>query len=418
MLCSNCKEYKVLLALEEYIVSLNPTAYSILHDLYENYFEICTNRELCPGCGCGLVEGECYLEESDGLIDDVFRFIGEEISKEIDCCTQCGEGEEIQALYPSIKSCFYDEDDDPEAIFEGIDTSSTVEDIMNDFFEDRAQLWYDYYDRIVEFISCPKCGNGSGQDYDEKIDNGSFDLYTDVYTKNDIQRFNHDFYGDEIETLKSEISELAKKCSLLELINLKNQYIHGKDSLTQNQVCKKLVQFIRAQYQKRNWYELSENRMLFRARTERRGMELTKDQMWEPPVGCAGHGRYNDIGVSLLYCSNNRDVVKKEVDLPAGCSYNIAKFITRKSMRLFPINNVFGGEFSGLIDERVPEDQQNEKFKTQYIISNIVSAICNANGYDGIVYRSTKDADSIDYALFCKYERGRDIEVLDVEYMS
>lgn len=34
-------------------------------------------------------------------------------------------------------------------------------------------------------------------------------------------------------------------------------------------------------------------------------------ELWEPPYGVSSHGRYNDIGASVLYCSNNLDVLKR-----------------------------------------------------------------------------------------------------------
>lgn len=140
-----------------------------------------------------------------------------------------------------------------------------------------------------------------------------------------------------------------------------------------------------------------------------------KEELWEPPCNCAQQGRYNGKGVSVLYCANNREVIKKEVDLPENYKYNIAKFITHKNFNLFPINRIFNEDFSGLIDEPVLKEQQDFEFKKQYIISNIVSTICMKTGYDGIVYRSTKDRNFIDFALFCTYKKGVDIEILDIE---
>lgn len=139
--------------------------------------------------------------------------------------------------------------------------------------------------------------------------------------------------------------------------------------------------------------------------------------MWEPPINCASHGRYNDIGTSIFYCANNIDVIKKEVSLQDSDSiYNIGKFIINSPRCLFPINYVFSGDYSGLIEEEVPISQQSDTFKQQYVLCNIVSAICANVGYDGIVYKSTKDKLSVDYALFCKFEKGKDIECIDVVY--
>ena len=105
--------------------------------------------------------------------------------------------------------------------------------------------------------------------------------------------------------------------------------------------------------------------------------------------------------------------------MPCGRECNLGKFAVHKAMKLFPINYVFGGEFNGLIDETIPHDQQTYDFKHQYIIGNIISAICFQIGYDGVVYTSTKDKSSVNYALFIsKFSKMSDIEILDVETMS
>ncbi len=415
MICSNCENYKLLLDLEEYIVSISPSDYKIIDELFENYSIIADDNIKCFECDCEIVKGESYIKDYDNFLESISQYFAEKISDKIDSCEQCGKGAEIKELYYSIESIFYDEDDDPEAIFDDIDTASTIGDIMSDFLGDRCDIWDRYYDDIVEFVQCPHCGNGSGVNYDEKIDYGTFNLYTEVYTKQDIQQFNHNFYGDELEEINDKISDLAEKCSFDELVNLKNQYIDKRLYAAKNHVFDKLEQFIRDQYHSEKSYVLSKNRLVFRTRTSTIGKPLQKEELWEPPFGCAGHGRYNDIGVSILYCANNREVIKKEVALPRNHRYNIAKFIIHKNMKLFPINNIFDGEFAGLIDESVPKEQQSFQFKKQYIISNIVSGICKEVGYDGIVYHSTKDRNSIDYALFCIYKKGVDIEILDIE---
>jgi len=415
MMCSNCEKYKLLLRFEEYIVSQMPTESEDIERIFETCAEIADEDFKCTECGSQVIKGESYIEDDDEVFEIIFRYMAEQIMNEIDCCEQCGDGEDIQGLYPSIKSCFYDADDDPEVIFNSFNTASTIEDIMNDVFESRWDLWEPYYENIVEFVQCPKCDNGSGENYEDKMDYGTFDLYTEVYTKRDIDQFNHDFYGDELEAVKIEISDLARNFSFNELVALKNDYIQNRTYVARNPLFDKLERFIQSLFAQSKWYVLTENRIVFRTRTSLINKPLSKEELWEPPYGVASHGRYNDIGVSMLYCANNKDVIKKEIALPSGHNYNIAKFIIHKPMCLFPINHIFGGEFTGLIDEAVPAKQQNLNFKQQYILSNIVSAICFQIGYDGIVYRSTKDNVSIDYALFCNYEKGDDLEILDVE---
>ena len=413
MICSNCDKYRLLLYLEEFIVSNMPSDYEVIENIFEASVETADKDFKCKECGNKVVKGESYVVNDDEFLEIVFRYMAEQIMANIACCSECDEGENIQALYPSIRSIFSDKDDDPEAIFASYNTASTIEEVMSCVFAGREVLWEPYYDEIVQYVQCPNCNNGSGANYDDKIDYGSFDRYTEVYTQEDIDRFNHVFYGDELEEVKIELSELAQKFSFEELVALKNEYLRNQTYAARNPLFYRLEEFIKGLLTQKKYYVLSKNGLMFRTRTFL--TDLTKEELWEPPYADARHGRYNDIGVSMLYCANNREVLKKEIALPCGHQYNIAKLIVHKPMFMFPINHVFGGEFAGLIDEAVPADEQDLLFKQQYILSNIVSAICFHVGYDGIVYRSTKDNVSIDYALFCKYKRGKDIEVLDVE---
>jgi hypothetical protein len=70
---------------------------------------------------------------------------------------------------------------------------------------------------------------------------------------------------------------------------------------------------------------------------------------------------------------------------------------------------------SVLVNEEVPEEDRDLPDKLQYSLTNLVTNICYNIGYDGVVYQSSKDYSSLNYALFCKYTKGEDIEVLDVE---
>lgn len=417
MICSNCDKYKLLLYLEEYIVSNVPTDYDIIETICKEFIEIENEDFECEKCNEKVVKGESFILDEDGFSEIIFEYIAKQIMENISCCTECGEGSDIKGLYPSIKSSFYDKDDNPEEIFNDIDTVSTVEDIMNDVLANNGGLWEfwnNYYEDIVNFIQCPECSNGSGIDMDEKINYGKFDLYTEVYTDSDIDKFNHDFYGDDLNEVKANISEIATMFTLDELVALKNSYVQSRTFIAVNPIFQKLEMFINKLLTEGIHYILAKNRLVFRTRISSFNKKLTREELWEPPYGVASHGRYNDIGISVLYCANNRDIVKKEVTLNEGEAHNIAKFIMHESKKMFPINYIFNSEFEGLIDETISSEKSSILFKEQYIISNIVSAICHKVGYDGIVYRSTKDNISIDYALFCKYEKNVALEVLDV----
>lgn len=86
-------------------------------------------------------------------------------------------------------------------------------------------------------------------------------------------------------------------------------------------------------------------------------------------------------------------------------------FIINIPLCLFHINNIFKNEFDGLINEIT--DNDTNAFKEQYIISNIVDTVCLKVWYKGIVYKSTKDTDSINYALF-NFQKDKHIQMKSI----
>lgn len=70
---------------------------------------------------------------------------------------------------------------------------------------------------------------------------------------------------------------------------------------------------------------------------------------------------------------------------------------------LFPVNNMIGASFDKLVSEEVPASQRTLKIKKQYILTNLLSVVCEKVGYDGIVYCSTKEKTSVDYVWYNKH---------------
>lgn len=214
---------------------------------------------------------------------------------------------------------------------------------------------------------------------------------------------------------------MANELTMEELVDLKDEYIQNKLYVSQNKAFLKLEQVIKSLYENGGYYPLASGRTIFRTRTMDLGYQISKlpsdDKLWEPPYGVSGHGRYNDIGVSVLYCANNLDVLREEVPLDQGKEYVYAKFILSKTLKMFPINFVFKrgkdkqSDFAGLISQ--PSNSDSKSFKIEYIMSNIVAAICLKIGYNGIAYKSTKCPASINYA-FLRFDKENELTMVEV----
>lgn len=412
MICSRCEDFKIFLAVEEYIVRSNPQKGKFLEELFKGLSVSSEEECICKNCGNLISKSESYFEDKDELMTRLYHFIGEELTSKIEGCQFCSQPAEI---FTSMRhGGFFEEDDDVEGMIDDLNTSIEVRDFIEDHFGIES------IDEIVHSIHCPVCGFGSGPDYDEKIDHDFFDEFSEIYTKESLDEFDERFYG-EIEEIEKEVSLLANELTMKELICLKDEYIQNKLYVSQNKAFLRLEEVIRSLYEKGGYYRLSSGRTIFRTRTMDRGYQISElpsdDNLWEPPYEVSGHGRYNDIGVSVLYCANNLDVLREEVPLDQGKEYVYAKFILSKTLKMFPINFVFKrgkdkqSDFDGLISQ--PSKSDSKSFRVEYIMSNIVAAICLKIGYNGIAYKSTKCPESINYA-FLRFEKNIELMMFKV----
>lgn len=123
------------------------------------------------------------------------------------------------------------------------------------------------------------------------------------------------------------------------------------------------------------------------------------------------------MGTSVLYCSNDKSILEKEVPIKEDDidikKRILVKIVSNRILNLFPINYIFGKDekFNGLISEK-DNDFSETVIKKHYIICNIVSAICSKIEYDGIVYKSVKSGEYINYAIF-NVKEDEDLEIID-----
>lgn len=106
---------------------------------------------------------------------------------------------------------------------------------------------------------CPNCQNGSGIDYDEKIDYGTFDQYTEIYTQIDQNEFNHIFFGDALLPSDDYIDRICNRFTLEELSQIVNDYLDGK---SMSPIIQQLEKYIASLFNLGLFVELSPNRVL------------------------------------------------------------------------------------------------------------------------------------------------------------
>lgn len=302
-----------------------------------------------------------------------------------------------------------------ETINTEVDSAITLAELLNDQFN--IDYESEYFDSIVENIHCGNCGNGTGVDYENKKDYGVFNWDTEVYTNYELDEFEEKFYGEKSD-LREEISLMALNFSKEELNDLKNDYINNKIYISRNPHFCKLENRIRKWFKDGEFiYKMNKNRILYRTRVVDIDKIVDKKDLWAPPATFANQGRFNDIGTSVLYCSNDKSILEKEVPIKEDDTDKkkriLVKIISNRILNLFPINYIFGKDegFNGLISEK-DNDFSETVIKKHYIICNIVSAICSKIGYDGIVYKSVKSGEYINYAIF-NVKEDEDLGIID-----
>ncbi|CEY28590.1 Uncharacterised protein [Streptococcus pneumoniae] len=346
MLCCNCDEYNFILSIEEYVVRERPKE-NIINFLFDEYSQKCFQDITCESCGTNLVSGESYFPNKVDVINEVQKYVISEINSMVIQCEICSE---IKDISYSMKQYF----EDDETIDTEVDSAITLSELLNEQFNIDSES--KYFESIIENIHCGNCKNGTGNNFEDKKDYGVLNWDTEVYTNYELDEFEEKFYG---EKLQKEISLMALNFSLEELNDLKNDYIKNKIYISRNPHFCKLENRIKKWFKDGKFiYKMNKNRILYRTRVVDIDKIVDKKDLWAPPATFANQGRFNDIGTSVLYCSNDKSILEKEVPIKEDDTDKkkriLVKIISNRILNLFPINYIFGKDegFNGLISEK------------------------------------------------------------------
>jgi hypothetical protein len=154
-------------------------------------------------------------------------------------------------------------------------------------------------------------------------------------------------------------------------------------------------------------------------------------QIGPPPQEYAFAGRMNPHGKSVFYGSNIPSVSLSEVRPPVGAYVVIAKFDILRQLRLLDIEAIKVGEIKGSIfDPRYKITLEKFNFlrelaytltfpvmpddREDYLISQAISEFLAEEkhlGIDGVIFSSVQSDNAINFVLFNKASRVKDIPV-------
>lgn len=340
---------------------------------------------------------EEYFEEK---IIPIFVLIGGELSKKIYGCFKCVGAQLDYDVYRWNK-----DEEDPSNFIEN-NAGQTVESFLWEKGIDDK-----FHKLILKHLRCQTCHYGEDPiDYSHNPDGGTFESYDQVYDEHET---NSVFGLDDFDFI--EFSQFAQKYNIdlswQELHEFKQHLLKYPLLAYKHETGKKVYDLLQKHYEKRDYIELRSGTQLFRGRARKKDRKhvFGEDEIWNPPEGLPQHGRYNAVGISVLYLSNRMKAIPYEIHPLNDENIDIALFKTRKKLKLFNIG-LFDHSFQGFFNEI---NEESKPLKKAYLLTNYIGNCCAEIGFHGVAYQGVSDRKYTNYALF-NFEKNNEIRIVEV----
>jgi hypothetical protein len=268
-----------------------------------------------------------------------------------------------------IKYCIYCQPNEGDSYVWVLGNHTTLDEL---FYE--LKVPEKYWDEISENLYCPYCGKQGFEPYE---DIGLEDKY-DIRIQKHINEAECKF-GKEIRKFENDI-ELFPTLAL------------------ENPLGRKILKEI-----KNGAIPLTNlSGKWIRARRVEDESILKSDQMYAPPKGKPGEGRYNHAGQSVLYLADNEDSAAQEC---LGM-INQSGIVWLQEFEIKLINNILnlksnwddlgpdnGALIVALLSSNILErkvENRNDKWKPQYFATRFIADCARLRGLNGIMYNSTR----------------------------
>jgi hypothetical protein len=333
---------------------------------------------LCHKCNEILRPKELYFENQndyDRFIQNALCKIAEKISEDIGYCDNC-DGYQFQRHIHNVnhgeEQELIREDKYGTYIAELLEDSCIPEHVIDD---------------ILKYLVCKKCS--ASESYKEAR---NFEQWDRVYS--DFEWDN--FWGGRIvkfaDNYDISISEY-------ELRSFQEYLLKRPMIALKHNVGEKIFDALQKCFDAQDFCYLKPEVVLHRGRSRYRdNPKYNLEKLWCPPTGLSSQGRYNAIGVSVLYCCDKKDAIPYELHTTQGQVIDVITIKVNKSLKVFDMDSAFES-FEGFISA---PNLESKAVKQEYLLTNFIGACCEAIGFNGIKYNGVGDSNSeyMNYALF------------------
>lgn len=259
---------------------------------------------------------------------------------------------------------------------------------------------------FVGLVNCEKCGSGRGAELDNNSKTITFSLDTLIYTRESIRDYwglDYIDFGDTSRFLANYNMELHSfsffgfKEFLMDYPMLAIKHFVGE------MIYKALEEhFATAQY----IYLAEGISPLYRGRARKSDSAkiYTPDEMWAPPPGLPQHGRFNPIGISVLYLTDHAEAIPYEIHASQDEQIDIVEFQVVKPLKLFDMQQ-FSSEFEGFFTE---SNVDSKILKEDYLLPNFIGNCCQHIGYDGVKYTGVQRQSELNYTNYALFAKSKD----------
>lgn len=332
----------------------------------------------CHKCNEILRPNELYFEDQNDynrFVQNALCKIAEKISEDIGYCDNC-DGYQFQRHIHNVN-----QGEEKEIISED-EYGTFIAELLEDSYIPESVV-----DDILKYLVCKNCGNS--ERYKEAR---NFDQWDRVYSDYEWKTFKGyrivNFAGKyDIDIHEYELRSFQEYLLKRPMIALKHD------------VGEKIFDALQKCFNAQDFSYLQPEIVLHRGRSRYRDNPMYNlEKLWSPPIGLSSQGRYNAIGVSVLYCCDMKDAIPYELQITQGQVIDVITMKVIKPLKVFEMDSAFES-FEGFISS---PNLESKVVKQEYLLTNFIGACCEAIGFNGMKYRGVGNSNSeyMNYALF------------------